>query len=225
MMRKWIANRMRRHAGASPASPSPPRPGELPASWQPFQNYVSVHPAALIAPSAALQIFNPPDPPRVCVEIGEGSHIFSTFSILRPQATIRVGRNCQLGASQFIAADSVEIDDDVIMAWNCTVIDSDNHAVHWSDRKNDVARCRDAWISTGGRDIGRLHDWSQVAMGRVHIGAKAWIGLGCTILKGVQIGEGAVVGAASVVTRSLPPWTLAAGVPCRPIRPLDPVRI
>jgi galactoside O-acetyltransferase len=206
------------------SDPPPAVPDQIPASWQPFRNYVSVHPTALIAPSAGLQIYNPPDPPRVCVEIGEGSHVFSTFSILRPQATIRVGRNCQLGASQFIAAQGIEIGDDVIMAWSCTVIDSDNHAIHWSDRQHDVARCREAWISTHGRDIGRLHDWSPVGVEAIHIGSKAWIGFGCTILKGVQIGEGTVVGAASVVTRTLPPWTLAAGVPCRPIRPLDPVR-
>jgi len=43
-----------------------------------------------------------------------------------------------------------------------------------------------------------------------------WIGAGTTILGGVTIGRKAVIAAGSVVTRDIPPCTLAAGVPCRP---------
>jgi maltose O-acetyltransferase len=44
----------------------------------------------------------------------------------------------------------------------------------------------------------------------------AWIGAGATILGGVTIGKKAVVAAGSMVTADVPPFTLAAGVPCRP---------
>lgn len=50
----------------------------------------------------------------------------------------------------------------------------------------------------------------------------AWLAAGVTVLPGVTIGRGAVVGAGSVVTRSIAPMTLAAGNPCRPIRPITP---
>lgn len=50
----------------------------------------------------------------------------------------------------------------------------------------------------------------------------AWIGRGCMILKGVTIGEGAVIGANSVVTRDIPPHVVAAGTPARVIRELRP---
>ncbi len=49
----------------------------------------------------------------------------------------------------------------------------------------------------------------------------AWIGINVTILPGVEIGEGAIVAAGAVVTRSIPPRTLAAGVPARVIKQLD----
>jgi acetyltransferase-like isoleucine patch superfamily enzyme len=52
----------------------------------------------------------------------------------------------------------------------------------------------------------------------VRIGDKSWIGLNVIILKGVEIGEGAVVAAGSVVTKNIPPWTIAAGNPARVIR-------
>ncbi len=52
----------------------------------------------------------------------------------------------------------------------------------------------------------------------VNIGDNVWIGADVTILPGVTIGEGAVIGAKSLVTKDIPPHTLAMGAPCRPIR-------
>ena len=56
----------------------------------------------------------------------------------------------------------------------------------------------------------------------VNIGDYAWIGMNCLILKGVTIGEGAIIGAGSVVTRDVPPFCLAAGSPARVLRCLKP---
>ncbi|MBV8923397.1 DapH/DapD/GlmU-related protein, partial [Bradyrhizobium sp.] len=54
----------------------------------------------------------------------------------------------------------------------------------------------------------------------VVIADKVWIGFNASILKGVTIGEGAVVGACSVVTRDVPPFAVVAGNPARVIRTL-----
>ena len=54
----------------------------------------------------------------------------------------------------------------------------------------------------------------------VRIGNGCWICANVTILPGVTIGEGCVIGAGSVVTRSIPPHSFAAGNPCRVIRTL-----
>jgi galactoside O-acetyltransferase len=147
------------------------------------------------------------------LEIGEGSHVFSHFSLLRPSAKIRVGRRCQLGQSHFICADSIEVGDDVIMAWGVTIIDSDNHSLYWSERQYDVERCRKDYIETGGRDLARTHDWSKAKIAKVRIGDKSWIGFNVIILKGVTVGEGAIVGAGSVLTSDVKPWHLGAGNP------------
>jgi acetyltransferase-like isoleucine patch superfamily enzyme len=51
----------------------------------------------------------------------------------------------------------------------------------------------------------------------VHIGVDVWIGGHATILSGVRIGDGAVVGAGSVVTHDVQPFEIVAGVPARPV--------
>lgn len=54
--------------------------------------------------------------------------------------------------------------------------------------------------------------------GSISIGDDAYIGANCTILPGVKIGEGAVVGANSLVTKDLEPWTVYVGSPCKKVR-------
>lgn len=54
----------------------------------------------------------------------------------------------------------------------------------------------------------------------IEIGDDVWIASKVTILKGVKIGQGSIVAAGAVVTRSVPPYTMVAGVPARPIKDL-----
>jgi maltose O-acetyltransferase len=55
----------------------------------------------------------------------------------------------------------------------------------------------------------------------VRVGARAWIGGQAILLPGVEIGENTVIGAGSVVTRSIPANCTAAGNPCRILRYAD----
>lgn len=55
----------------------------------------------------------------------------------------------------------------------------------------------------------------------INIGDNVWIGSNVMILKGVTIGRNSVVGAGSIVTRSIPENVVAAGNPCKVIKPLD----
>ena len=59
--------------------------------------------------------------------------------------------------------------------------------------------------------------------GDIVVGNDVWIGRESVILPGVTIGDGAIVAAYSVVTRDVPPYTLAGGNPARPLKPrFDP---
>lgn len=59
---------------------------------------------------------------------------------------------------------------------------------------------------------------ARFTKGPIRIHDRCLIGMGCLFLDAVEVGEGCVVGAGSVVTRSLPAWTVAAGSPARVLR-------
>ncbi|HTX68658.1 MAG TPA: acyltransferase [Thermoleophilia bacterium] len=64
----------------------------------------------------------------------------------------------------------------------------------------------------------RIAPYVNSHTGDITLERDVWLGTGAVILPGVTIGEGAVVGANSVVTRSVPPYTVVGGVPARRIK-------
>jgi putative colanic acid biosynthesis acetyltransferase WcaF len=79
-----------------------------------------------------------------------------------------------------------------------------------------------ATISQKAYLCGATHDYTSTEFplisSPINIGSHAWIAARAIVLKGVTIGDGCVVGAGSVVTRSMPPWTVCAGNPCQVIK-------
>lgn len=67
-----------------------------------------------------------------------------------------------------------------------------------------------------GEDDTAFFEWREAHP--VTLGHDVWLGHNVTVLAGVSIGNGAAVGAGAVVTKDVPPYTIVAGVPARPIR-------
>jgi hypothetical protein len=86
--------------------------------------------------------------------------------------------------------------------------------------KQEVTLGRGASVGLGSRvfdaDQHDLDDERPEQRAPVAIGDHVWIAADCTVLKGVTIGEHSVVGTRSLVTRDIPPHTLALGQPARP---------
>ena len=57
--------------------------------------------------------------------------------------------------------------------------------------------------------------------GDIHIGKGCYIGINVTIMPGVHIGEGAVIGSCALVTKDVPAWTIATGVPARVVKEVE----
>jgi galactoside O-acetyltransferase len=144
------------------------------------------------------------------LSVGENSIVHADISFEESGGNIQIGNRTFIGRSHLVCYRSLAIGDDVIMSWGVTIVDHDSHSIDWTDRRNDVLE----W------GAGRK-DWKNIAHAPVVVSNRAWIGFNVSVLKGVTIGEGAVIGACSVVTRDIPPYTLAVGNPARVIRSLS----
>jgi acetyltransferase-like isoleucine patch superfamily enzyme len=127
-------------------------------------------------------------------EIGDESKIGTFVEI---QRGARIGRRVKVSSHTFIC-EGVEIEDHVFVGHGVTFI---------NDRYPRAV--------TGSGELQTGRDWTVIPT-VVRRGAS--IGSGSTILCGVEIGEGAIVGAGSVVTRSVPAGTIVAGNPAEVLR-------
>lgn len=64
----------------------------------------------------------------------------------------------------------------------------------------------------------QLCEYEAYGKGDIIVGDDVWIGYGATVLSGVHIGQGAVIAAGAVVTKDIPPYAVAAGVPARVVK-------
>jgi len=129
--------------------------------------------------------------------IGDNTKI-GTFVEIKKGAAI--GRNCKISSHTFIC-EGVTVEDEVFIGHGVTFI-------------NDLY----PRATTAGGGLQTEDDWKVIP---TVVKRGASIGSGATILAGVTIGEQAIVGAGSVVTRDVPPRTVVAGNPARILRSLD----
>ena len=123
-------------------------------------------------------------------EIGENSRIGTFVEI---QRGAKIGRNCKVSSHTFIC-EGVTIEDDVFVGHNVSFI-NDRYPRATAD--------------------GRLQTDQDWRLEQTLVKRGASIGTSATILCGVVIGENAIVGAGSVVTRDVPPGAVVAGNPAR----------
>jgi acetyltransferase-like isoleucine patch superfamily enzyme len=145
---------------------------------------------------------------RGVLKVGEKSLIRADMVYEREGASIVIGNRTFIARGLFTVADRLRIGDDVMISWNVTIVDNNSHSIRYSERRDDVRLNAFEGVKL----------WDAIKIAPVIIEDKVWVGFGSSILKGVTIGEGAIVGANSVVTKSVPPWTIVAGNPATIIR-------
>ena len=182
-----------------------------------IKTYCSIHPSAILR-QFSVRTDNPKEG-RKYVEIGKDSIISGTFVFESEDGHISIGEHSYIGGGTYISRSSIEIGNNVTIAWGGTVYDHDSHSLNYLDRRKDI----DDELSDirAGRNFIAHKDWSNVPSRPIKICDDAWIGMNVIILKGVTIGEGAVIGAGSVVTKDVPAWTVAVGNPARVVKTLQ----
>ena len=112
--------------------------------------------------------------------------------------SVEIGKNTDIGCNTIISSGAgISIGNSVLIAGNCYI--------------------------GGGRYLANRLDIPMLeqgvySKGPVVIGDDVWLGTGATVLDGVRIGRGCIVGAGAVVTKDLPDYAVAVGVPARVIQ-------
>ena len=130
-------------------------------------------------------------------EIGDESRVGTFVEI---QKGAKIGRRVKVSSHSFIC-EGVTIEDEVFIG----------HGVMFINDKYPRS-------TTLTGDSQTEADWKCIS---TLVRQRASIGSNATILCGVTIGEGAIVGAGSVVTHNVPPWTVVAGNPAKIIRTIE----
>ncbi|MEO6490554.1 MAG: acyltransferase [Ferruginibacter sp.] len=144
------------------------------------------------------------------ISIGTDCNILGTIIVYSPFAKVIIGDRVYIGpGTMIICYDEVRIEDDVLISWDCTIMDTNAHSLVFKDRANDVLD----W------NLGHEQkNWTSVESKKILVKSKSWIGFKSIVLKGVTIGEGAIIGSGSVVTKSIDDYSIAAGNPAKFIK-------
>ena len=125
--------------------------------------------------------------------LGENSIIYTPIKAVVPQ-NVKIGKNVTIMNNVlFMAAGGIEIGDNSLLAAYSKIISNDHDP----------------------------YDLPTITCLPVKIGKYVWIGAGAIILKGVTIGDHAIVGGGSVVNKDVPPYAIVVGNPAKIVKYLD----
>lgn len=147
------------------------------------------------------------------VQIGRGSSTYSgSMFDVGPVGRVRLGDYVLVHGARMICDAEIDIGDYTFISWNVVLMDS------YRAPFDPIARRR--IIEKISRQDERYF-MTEMSGRPIRIGRAAWIGFDVCILPGVSIGDGAIVGARSVVLENVEPYTIVGGNPARFVRRLD----
>jgi acetyltransferase-like isoleucine patch superfamily enzyme len=142
------------------------------------------------------------------VKIGPQCLFLGEINLVREGASVTVGERTFVGpGAKLWSMESISIGSRVQISHGVHVFDNNSHSLSAGDRSRGFESVRTTGLSKG----------ESVAHSPVRIEDDVWIGFNAAILKGVTVGQGAVVGAGSVVTKDVAPYTVVAGNPARTV--------
>lgn len=124
---------------------------------------------------------------------------------------VRIGDRTYIGDSSIICRSEIIFEENVFVAWGCYFYDHNSHSIDYRERERDITQqLKDL---RNGELFIKNKNWDAVDSKAIKVCSNAWIGMNSIVLKGVTIGEGAIVAAGSVVTKDVAPWTIVGGNP------------
>ena len=172
---------------------------------------------SILQPNFIIGVVNAEE--RIYVHAGKDNMLDCQILFESGKGEVRIGDNVYIGNSKIICGSRVEFGNNIFVAWGVYFYDHDSHSTDYKLRQQDIRQQLDD--HRNGDLFIKNKDWSVVGTAPIKVCDNAWIGLNSIILKGVTIGEGSIVGAGSVVTKDVEPWTVVAGNPAKVVKRLD----
>jgi len=150
--------------------------------------------------------------PKEKFRIGKNSRIMGSLLLFDFDGEIEIGEDCFIGPNTRIwSAKKIKIGSRVLIAHNVNIHDNISHPLDANERYNENLQ----FVNTG------IHTKTDIKPAEIIIGDDVWIGFNATIMRGVKIGEGAIIGANTFVKEDIAPWTVNIGNPSRVIRTIE----
>lgn len=146
------------------------------------------------------------------IVIGNNTYVRGELLIYPHGGKISIGDYCYIGEqSKIWSADSITIGNKVLISHNVNIQDNNAHPVSAQKRHEHFKTI----ITSGHPSISCFEEAGVI------IEDDVWIGFNATIMKGVTIGKGAIIGACTVITKDVPPYAVVVGNPARIIKYSD----
>ncbi len=154
--------------------------------------------------------------PKDKLKIGANSRIMGQLFVFDVDGEITIGDDCFVGKDTRIwSSKNITIGNRVLIAHNVNIHDNISHPLNAQERYNENYN----FVKNG------LHSEANIKAMPIIIEDDVWIGFNTMILRGVTIGRGAIIGAGSVVTKNVEPFTVNVGSPLRCLQKLDPIEV
>jgi acetyltransferase-like isoleucine patch superfamily enzyme len=188
-------------------------PRVLPWDWYPgtIPENAEVDETAYVETTYSFLLYRSEQPAGVRIGRGASAYKGTMFDV-GPRGRVSLGEFALVNGARIICDAEVEIGAYALISWNVVLMDTYRAPLDPAWRRHELERAP-------GRRPRRL-DGGEAAR-PVRVGRNVWIGFDVCVLPGVTIGEGAVVGARSVVVADVPPFTVVAGNPARVLRRLE----
>jgi carbonic anhydrase/acetyltransferase-like protein (isoleucine patch superfamily) len=185
----------------------------LPWDWYPgaIPDNVLIDHSAYVETSFSFYLYRSELPGGVEYRRGASTYLGTMFDV-GPRGRVLLGEYALVHGARIICDSEISIGDYALISWNVVFMDTYRLPFDANKRREELEQV----------PAHRLRIATAAVVAKpIHVERNVWIGFDACILPGVTIGEGSIVGAKSVVTESVPPFTVVAGNPARVIRKID----
>lgn len=149
---------------------------------------------------------------RKAISLGENVICEGELQVFKYGGHIEIGDYSYIGRNSKVwSGENIKIGSQVLISHNVNIMDTNAHEIEYKERNQ---RHKEYLQS------GHWETKGSIQTAPIEIGDSVWINFNATVLKGVKIGEGAIVAVGAVVTKDVEPFTMVAGVPAKFVKSL-----